>query len=64
MIAYCCPKNPLTVILVKLIKLEVWNLKFDFKSVKFKHIPREKNREADKLVNEALDSRGANQQLI
>ena len=44
--------------------IEIWNLKFDFKSVKFKHIPREKNREADKLVNEALDSRGANQQLI
>ena len=44
--------------------IEIWNLKFDFKSVKFKHIPREKNREADKIVNEALDSRGANQQLI
>jgi len=35
--------------------IEIWNLKFDFKSVKFKHIPREKNREADKLVNEALN---------
>ena len=35
--------------------IEIWNLKFDFKSVKFKHIPREKNKEADKLVNEALD---------
>ncbi|MDD5606545.1 MAG: ribonuclease HI family protein [Candidatus Pacebacteria bacterium] len=35
--------------------LEVWNLKFDFKSVKFKLIKREKNIEADKLVNEALD---------
>ena len=44
--------------------IEIWNLKFDFKSVKFKHIPREKNSEADRLVNEALDSRGANQQLI
>ena len=36
--------------------IEIWNLKFDFKSVKFKHIPREKNKEADKMVNEALDS--------
>lgn len=36
--------------------IEIWNLKFDFKSIKFKHIPREKNREADRLVNEALDS--------
>ena len=35
--------------------IEIWNLKFDFESVKFKHIPREKNKEADKLVNEALD---------
>lgn len=36
--------------------IEIWNLKFDFKSIKFKHIPREKNREADRLVNEALDN--------
>ncbi|HOK00442.1 MAG TPA: ribonuclease HI family protein [Candidatus Pacearchaeota archaeon] len=35
--------------------LEVWNLKLDFKSVKFKLIKREKNKEADRLVNEALD---------
>ena len=44
--------------------LEVWNLKFDFKSVKFKHIPREKNKEADRLVNEALDVQTTNQTLI
>ncbi len=36
--------------------IEIWNLKFDFKSVKFKHVPREKNSEADRLVNEALDN--------
>jgi len=36
--------------------IEIWNLKFDFKSVKFKHTPREKNKEADRLVNEALDA--------
>ncbi|MFH1452559.1 MAG: ribonuclease HI family protein [Armatimonadota bacterium] len=35
--------------------IEIWNLKFDFKSVKFKHIPRERNKEADRLANEALD---------
>jgi ribonuclease HI len=35
--------------------IEIWNLKFDFKSVKFRHTPREKNKEADRLVNEALD---------
>lgn len=36
--------------------LEVWNLKFDFKKVKFTLISRKKNTEADKLVNECLDS--------
>ena len=36
--------------------LEVWNLKLDFKNVKFKLISREKNRETDILVNEALDN--------
>jgi len=40
---------------IQLLFLEVWNLKFDFKSVKFKLIKREKNKEADRLVNEALD---------
>lgn len=35
--------------------LKIWNLKFDFGKMSFKHIPREKNKEADKLVNEALD---------
>ena len=39
--------------------LEVWNLKFDFKNVKFKLIPREKNKEADRLVNEVLDKENA-----
>jgi ribonuclease HI len=36
--------------------MEIWNLKLDFEIVKFKHIPREKNSEADKLVNQALDN--------
>ena len=36
--------------------IEIWNLKSDFESVKFKHIPREKNKEADALVNAALDA--------
>jgi len=36
--------------------LTVWNLKLDFKKVKFKLISRQKNQEADKLVNEALNS--------
>jgi len=44
--------------------IEIWNLKFDFQSVKFKHIPREKNKEADKLVNEALDQEGGAKTLF
>lgn len=35
--------------------VEIWNLRQDFKKVEFKQIPREKNREADKLVNAALN---------
>ena len=35
--------------------LEVHNLRLDFKKVQFKHILREKNAGADRLVNQALD---------
>ena len=44
--------------------IEIWNLKFDFQSVKFKHIPREKNKEADRLVNEALDAQSGSKSLF
>jgi ribonuclease HI len=37
--------------------LEVWNLMFDFGPIKFKAIPREQNKEADWLVNQALDNK-------
>jgi len=37
--------------------LEVWNLKIDFKNVKFIHIPREANKEADELVGQAIDKK-------
>lgn len=37
--------------------LKAWNLKLDFKKVKFKLISREKNKEADRLVNEELDKK-------
>ncbi len=36
--------------------IKIWNLKQDFKKVVFTHVPREKNREADRLVNKALDT--------
>jgi len=35
--------------------LQAWNLKIDFGKVNFILIPREQNKEADKLVNQALD---------
>ena len=35
--------------------LEAWNLKIDFAKVKFTLIPREENKKADKLANQALD---------
>lgn len=33
----------------------VWNLKMDYESVTFKHIYREANQAADRMVNAALD---------
>ena len=36
--------------------IKVWNLKMDFGVISFRHIPREQNREADALVNKALDT--------
>lgn len=44
--------------------IEIWNLKIDFKGVKFKLISREKNKEADALVNETLDSQSTSQQSL
>lgn len=35
--------------------VEIWNLKTDFGELVFKHIPREKNTEADEVVNQVLD---------
>ncbi|MBI2506929.1 MAG: ribonuclease HI family protein [Candidatus Colwellbacteria bacterium] len=36
--------------------IELWNLQQDFKKVKFVYVKREQNREADRLVNQALDT--------
>ncbi len=44
--------------------LQVWNLKLDFKKIKFTLIPREKNKEADSLVNQALDNSCRSQSLL
>lgn len=36
--------------------MKIWNTRLDFGTLTFRHIPREQNREADRLVNQALDS--------
>lgn len=36
--------------------LTAWNLKLDFGNIKFVHIERRENSQADRLANEALDS--------
>lgn len=35
--------------------LQIWNITVEFGEVKYNHIPREKNTEADRLANLALD---------
>ncbi|MCX6740279.1 MAG: ribonuclease HI family protein [Candidatus Parcubacteria bacterium] len=36
--------------------IKVWNLTVNLGTVKFKHIPRELNKEADELLNQELDN--------
>jgi len=35
--------------------IKAWNLAQEFKEIKFIHVPRERNKRADWLVNQALD---------
>ena len=35
--------------------IKIWNLRMDFGPITFRHIPREENKEADRLVNIELD---------
>ncbi|MCP6718973.1 MAG: ribonuclease HI family protein [Patescibacteria group bacterium] len=44
--------------------ITLWNLKLDFKRVKFKLVPRNKNQEADSLVNQALDEKAKEKTLF
>lgn len=39
---------------IKELFIDVWNLKQDFGDVQFVLVPREKNKAADRLVNEAM----------
>jgi len=44
--------------------LEAWNLKIEFKNLKFILVPRQQNEEADRLVNRVLDAETRLQPLI
>lgn len=44
--------------------IKIWNLMLDFGQVSFKYIPRNKNKQADQLVNQALDSQERTQKLL
>lgn len=35
--------------------MQIWNARLDFGALTFSHVPREQNREADRMVNQALD---------
>lgn len=37
--------------------IKVWNLRMDLRKISFSEIPREKNKDADKLANEAMNKR-------
>lgn len=39
--------------------IQIWNLMLDFGGIVFTHVPREQNREADRMVNQALDRESA-----
>lgn len=41
--------------------IKIWNLRMDFGKIEFIEIPREKNREADRLANEAMDKKETKQ---
>lgn len=43
--------------------LDLWNLTIDFKKVSFEAIPREQNKAADAMVNEAIDEALTNKGL-
>ncbi len=44
--------------------LIAWNLRIEYKNIKISFVPREQNREADKLVNQALDAETKKQKLF
>jgi ribonuclease HI len=49
---------------IQLLFIAAWNSKIEFKQVNFINIPREENKEADRLVNQALDNQLSPQTLF
>ena len=49
---------------MQMLFMKVWNLKFGFDKISFKSIPREENKRADELVNQALDGAGESGKLV
>ncbi len=49
---------------IQILFLKAWNLRLDFKRIKLKFIRREKNQQADELVNEALDMQVKSRKLF
>lgn len=49
---------------MQILFMKVWNLKFDFGKIIFKTVPREQNRRADELVNQALDGKGESEKMF
>ena len=45
--------------------IKIWNLRItDFPNIKFAHIPREQNKEADRLSNIAMDENDRHKNLF
>ncbi|PIQ69329.1 MAG: hypothetical protein COY22_01320 [Candidatus Tagabacteria bacterium CG_4_10_14_0_2_um_filter_40_13] len=44
--------------------IKIWNLKMDFGNISFVEIPREKNTEADRILNEELDNKLSQSRLL
>lgn len=44
--------------------IQIWNMMLDYGKVTFTHVPREKNKVADALVNQALDEQNRQNKLI
>ena len=49
---------------LQLLFIKIWNLILDFNSVSFKYVRREENKEADQMVNQALDNEDREQSLL